>query len=533
MTLRTTLVAAPLLAVALSAATPAQAQTSLFVPNLTINIQPTWKCRRGDGVTCSTTEMANPAYRQIVVLSTGYQETERAQFWADFDVLVARMANTGTVWSTMKRDKILYVGYFVGGGAVNTATASFNGAVATGLGGKPTLDVSLPAVTAKIAELTANALPSLKPMAVDVLFNDAQAGVATHAIEPKLLGKAYGVAKMNRDHLQSGYIPTHELAHAALSFADEYVEAGLEDMNIRSFDVATPLALFDGSWSGSVRAISDLFGVYDYNMSEILAGNGNGNISLSAWPSTVYSPISAPQNFAYEGGLGFGRGVFHQAGNNLMNGNLVMRAADDGFAYAHTPNQTLTINTAFGDAAYRANDRLRAAGPKDGWRLEMGSTTTVMLYDGDKNNPVQPTTEYVVQVGWWERQWKTCWATFVPYPCYDDVWTTAQKSLRPTRRSIDLKATSLYGLANLAQSTLCGVGVTEIAKSDGTPFKLCTQPLSGIASAFLPTFKLLTPYEEVQVPASQWFTTYWWRFATHNGTTYSGWTGWSSFYRSY
>jgi hypothetical protein len=34
------------------------------------------------------------------------------------------------------------------------------------------------------------------------------------------------------------------------------------------------------------------------------------------------------------------------------------------------------------------------------------------------------------------------------------------------------------------------------------------------------------------VPATQSFTTYWWCFRTANGTYHSGWTGWSSFYRS-
>ncbi|MCU1281207.1 MAG: hypothetical protein JWM53_4753, partial [bacterium] len=40
------------------------------------------------------------------------------------------------------------------------------------------------------------------------------------------------------------------------------------------------------------------------------------------------------------------------------------------------------------------------------------------------------------------------------------------------------------------------------------------------------------PYQDVEVPASQWLTTYWWRFSSNNGYVQSGWTGWSSFYRS-
>ena len=41
------------------------------------------------------------------------------------------------------------------------------------------------------------------------------------------------------------------------------------------------------------------------------------------------------------------------------------------------------------------------------------------------------------------------------------------------------------------------------------------------------------PYQDVNVPASQWFTTYWWRFSSNNGAVQSGQTGWSSFYRSF
>ncbi len=40
-------------------------------------------------------------------------------------------------------------------------------------------------------------------------------------------------------------------------------------------------------------------------------------------------------------------------------------------------------------------------------------------------------------------------------------------------------------------------------------------------------------YQDVSVPASQWFTTYWWRFGTWSGGAGSGFTGWSSFYRSF
>lgn len=496
-------------------------------------LKPTWQCKRWDLSVCPSSELANPAYRHILIMPSGYTEEDRSAFWTDFDTIVTAMSNSGTTWSTVKRDRIRYIGYFTGGGALGTPEAAFGGAVMAHPIRDYALTLNLDAVKAKVDEIRLNVLPSLRPMGVLTILNDFQADITANASPPSFLGGSYGIAKMNREDLKNGYIATHELGHAALNFLDEYVEGGMENLNIRSIDAATPLVLFDGTWPGFVRAISDLFGVYDYNLSEILANNGNVNVATSSVPSTVYSPISAPQQFAYEGGMFFGRGTFHMAGNNLMNGSRVQRGPDDTFAYAHSGSQWALINTAFGDNPYRANDRLRTAGPKDGWWGELGGTTVVMMFDGDKRNHFHATQHYVVQVGWWERVWFTSWWGPFPYPDYRDEWRTAQKNVTPGNRKIELKATSLYGLANLTQSVLCGVGVTEVPKPDGGKFKLCDTPLSQIASAFLPTFSFATPYTEATVPASQWFTNYWWRFATWNGYTYSGWTGWSNFYRSF
>lgn len=524
------------LSIALALSTSAEASAQVFSfptidPGLVV-IQPTWKCRKWDLTACTSSELSNPAYRQILVMPTGYTDSERGAFWADFDALVTQMSNTGSVWSTTKRDRILYVGYFTGGGALNTSTASFAAAVLDSAINDQKLALNAAAVTAKINDIRASAIPTLTPMAVDVLYNDSSSGITPSATPPQLFTRGYGLLRMNRQHLKDPAVATRGLARAGLGFALETVMPGLEDLNIRSLDAASPLILFTRSWGGFVEAISDMFGVYDYNLSEILANNGNDNIALSAYPSTVSSPISARISYPYEGGFAFGRGTFHASGNNLMNGSFVMRGADDGFAFAHSSTQQNVINTAFGDRAYRANDRLRTAGPKDGWPSVFGSTTTVLLFDADKNHRFHPTQRYTVQVGWWERQWKTCWSSYVPTPCYDDVWRVAEKTVYPSKRTMDLKGSSLYGLSTLAQRVLCEAGVHDIAKPDGGTFALCEQPLSDVASAFLPTFSFATPYQETTVPATAWFTTYWWRFKSNNGTTDSGWTGWSSFYRS-
>ena len=68
--------------------------------------------------------------------------------------------------------------------------------------------------------------------------------------------------------------------------------------------------------------------------------------------------------------------------------------------------------------------------------------------------------------------------------------------------------------------------------SNGGTIRLCDQNLDTMANNFLPTLNFPMPYQDVSVPASQWFTTYWWRFASWNGAQVSGYTGWSSFYRS-
>jgi hypothetical protein len=496
-----------------------------------------WKCKHANGQSCTSTEMANPWFKQVFITSTGFAESERNDFWAEFDRIIGFMTgpDAGSVWSVQQRDRLLFVGYFVPGGALGAADAAFGGQIAQHPIRGYATSLQQDAVYAKIAAITASEIPALRPFSAGVLFNTFQTPVTANAAPPSFVQKPFGVAKFTRADLneRGSYITTHELAHAGLNVLDEYVEHGFADVSIRQLDAATPLALFDWSWGGFVDAISDLFGVYDYNISEILAANGNDNIALRRWPATVWTSGWSSEYYAYEGGMFFGLGTFHMAGDNLMNSNYVVRGPGDGFALAQSGSQQRVIDQAFGVGSGRPNDRLRNAGPKNGWPLALGSSTHVMLYDGDKNHHFQPTRSYAVQVGWYDRVWRTCWEGWFPYPCYDDVWRTAQTSVAPTRRAIDLPLSSLWGLANLTQDALCAVGVTELQKPDGSgTFKLCEQPLSTISTTLLPTVKFTVPYQDVEVPATQWMTTYWWRFSTNNGVVQSGWTGWSSFYRS-
>ncbi len=509
-------------------------QLSQAIINITMTTP--WKCEHYDHRVCTNAELANPYYKQIPIFSAGFQDGDRITFFNAFDAIIdsAVGAGAGNVWTVQKKAQLLFIGYFTGGGALADPTSTFGAEVMVhpirGWG----LTLRQDDVYTKIGQMQAGEINNLRPFAAGVLFNTMQNPVTANASPPSFVAKPYGVAKFTlHDAEQSPYVVTHELAHAGLNYVDEYTESGLENTNIKSFDVLTPLVQIDGTWGGWCAAVSNFLGVFSIQISEILANNGNDNVTTSRYPSTVTTPGYSGEDYAYQSGFFFGLGTWHMPGANLMDDNNVTRGTDDGFAYAHSPAQQRVIDYAFGDhTRVRPNDRLLNAGPVNGWPLEFGSTTHVMLRDADKYHQFQPTQSYSVQVGWYERNWKTCWAAFIPYPCYDSVWTTAQKTVGKTTRSINFQMSAAYALISLAQNLLCELGITEINMSGGGKFQLCQSDLNTISSAFLPTVVFNIPYQDLDVPASQWLTTYWWRFSTNNGAIQSGWTGWSSFYRS-
>ena len=199
-----------------------------------------------------------------------------------------------------------------------------------------------------------------------------------------------------------------------------------------------------------------------------------------------------------------------------MNSNRYTRGPGDGYAYDHRGAVARHRVGVRRPTVVRPNDRIRTAGPRNGWPLELGETTHVMLFDADKNHHLHPTTSYTVQVGWYERHWKTCWAAFIPYPGDDLVWTTAERETAPSARTLDVRLSSAYAMAGLLQHVLCNIGLDTIAGAGGT-FPLCENGLDALANAFLPSTQFRLPYTDVGVPASQWMTTYYWRFHTDNG----------------
>jgi hypothetical protein len=313
------------------------------------------------------------------------------------------------------------------------------------------------------------------------------------------------VARFTSEQIHSGnYIPVHELAHAALNFLDEYVEDGFENLSIRQLDVLSPSVFF---------GLSLPFDTYDYNISEILAGNGPINLATRPDVTTVETPGTKPQVYEHEGGLFFGRGTFHAAGDNLMHANAFQRGGGDGFAYDHSGAQWEFINAAFGEAPYRANDRLKNAGPRDGWP-SAESSVDLLLYDADKNNSLFPTKEYVVQVGWYEAG--------------NPTLHVVSHSFSPQKRVADLPFPGYRTEELLLLQVACRAGMTELS-SQLAGLEVCDRQNSGQFT----TLRFYVPYEIVTIPAPQPNTQYWWRFRTDNGHQTSGWTGWSSFYRSF
>ena len=509
----------------------------LLLSTLILVAPPSYRCFDSTHAPCTQAALADPSKRQLLFLATGFTASEREVFFAEVHVMIDQLVGPAVqnVWSRRHASDLLFIAQFTASSDVGNANARFGAKVVAQPSRGKALSLALDSVYAEVARLKAQELATLRPIGVLVLFDfffPSDDDVIGNAAPPSFTQKGYGVAKMSRQELiNKPRRLSHELAHASMNLLDEYVEHGLEDVNIRQLDVLTPLLLLDASWSGALRAVSDLSSLYDWDFSDLLANNGADNVALSRWPATVSTRGFTPERYDYEHGMFFGRGVFHMRGKNLMNSDRIARGPDDGFALDHSASQLRSIATAFDGMPRRPNDRLRAAGPKNGWPLAFGDATRVMLADPDKLHAFQPTTRYDVQLGWYERDWKTCWAGFVPYPCYEEVWTTAERQVTPKTQTVKLESSAAFGLAGLVQKILCGAGVDEIKSNEGV-FHLCEADLSVTLGTLMPTLVFAAPYQEVTVPARQWMTTYYWRFRTHNAATASGWTGWSSFYRS-
>src|SRR5262249_54588960 len=133
-------------------------------------LQPISKCYRGDGTACASGDMANPWYKQVLILPTGYQDADYSQFWQDYDSIRNQMTHAGTTWSTQKAGQILFVGYWLPGPALGP-TANFGAYVGPHPIRGYALTLSNDAVYSKVSDLHASAMPNLRPMGTLVIFN--------------------------------------------------------------------------------------------------------------------------------------------------------------------------------------------------------------------------------------------------------------------------------------------------------------------------------------------------------------------------
>ena len=495
---------------------------------------PKW-CAMGDGSVCKTYELPNlKSKRQILILPAGYTIEDYEIFREDFDSLVTQLSDRGDdTFTTTHKQNFLYYAAWLPNGELGSTTANFKAHVSNHPVRDKFLALKQEDVVAAVAKLKNT--DGISPWGVIVLFNTTEDGTTANAIPPIYVKGGFGIAKMTRADLDGPYVGIHELAHATLNFLDEYVEYGFENMNINSLDKLTPIALLDDTWGSLGDALQNLLGIYNFKISEVLAANGNDNIDVTRYPSRVATGNYRQNNYEYEGGMLFGRGTWHDRGNNLMNSNHVKRGADDGFDYAHSASQTEVVRNALENPskAPRPNDRIRNAGPMGFFGITFGSNTQALIFDADKHHAFHPTKSYDIQISWLERTAKVCWKWGVPYPCVELKQRSVQKNVLADKRYLELDNSKLGGLASLLQNILCSTGIASIGTGSGGTVDLCGMSVQEMTSDLLPSTKFLMPYQEVNIPTGQKFTSYFWRFRTQNGSFTSGWTGWNEIRKAF
>lgn len=474
-------------------------------------------CLKGDFTECSSTDLSDPNHkRQVIVFPAGYTANDYQLFRENFEDLLTQNSDTRqTPFSEVHKDKILYRGFWLPDGGMDSGDTTFDAAVIDhpirGLG----LTLEQSQVINKVTQLKARD-SKLKPLAVIVIFNTVEGDITANASPPNFIDQEFGIAKITRGNLSGSYTGMHELAHAMLGFLDEYVESGFENTDITTYDIWTPFVTADASWVG----VESWFGVYSLRISDILADNGNDNISTSKIPSRVLP--SEKNEYEHQGGMFFGKGTWHDSGNNLM---------DSSRSFAHSYSQSEVIKQAFIEPskAGRPNDRIRNAGPA-AWFPKFGGNVKAMIFDADKNHRFHPTTSYDIQLIWTERFWSDhrendrCTNYLVGYLCLKD--RKFEKTVVPIKRYVELDGSKLFGVAKLMQDVICGLGVSSLGTID-----VCSMSVEDASISFLPTLKFIVPYQDVGIPADQRLTSYKWRFRTKNGTYTSGWTGWADFTR--
>lgn len=221
-------------------------------------------------------------------------------------------------------------------------------------------------------------------------------------------------------------------------------------------------------------------------LSEILGANGFSNTDVSRYPLRALGERSEP--WTQEGGLGVGRGVWKASGE------------------------------AMGALRESVNARIRAIGPFGPWRSSMGETTSVVLFDADKNHPEHPTQAYDLEVRWIQKSWKVCVTGFAPYPCADSQRLTLRRRIVPRRLMATISKGALKYAAPVFGRWFCSIGFDAACALQGRRTPAASQRSKAI--------RLAVPYEVVDLPLVEWFTTYEWRFRTINEFGESPFTEW-------
>ncbi len=455
----------------------------------------------------------------ILVLPTGFSSDQYDEFRFAFDQLVATFSSVPSeaLYSNRFKNQIIFSAYW-------QPTADYQAKVLSDGSSRRFLSLKPDAVKNSVQKFFEDPGFQKHPSSVVVLFNDNTELVTANTVNGRDLSAYYGITKLNLKHIESAYVTTHEIAHSLLNWADEYVEHGFEDLSINSTEVFTPFLKLGDEWDTELRNHSDLLGAYDIRLSEILADNGADNLSTTQHPGRVGQlEHRVSVDMTTEGGLYFSKGVYRSPQNNLM-------AAAPGFAFAHSESQEQTLQAAFNFLPSRANDRIRVAGPVSDTERPVGHFAKLLLFDADKYNRFHPTQSYTIEMGWYERQYKTCWNGPIPYPCYDDVWTTKQKVVSPSARtvSLNLGIAADGGPGLFLLSALCEGGIQN--EIDPCEIFLNSSKYNGNSQGLTVHFKV--PYQEVSVELPNMMTQYWWKFRTDNGTYSSNYTAWASVYRA-
>jgi len=496
------------------------------------------KCFTHEQKVCGANDLSKSSgKKQILIVPTGYQDADKADFEGRVQEYITAMTGVGSnVFSDKYKNQFVFVSIWIPGKDFASKEANFGAEliphpIRQGFG----IVLDEDKVDSALNELKRVHTRQLSPLTIITVFNTEE-GATPNAKTPTFLDKSYGIVMMTKKDMANSYVPSHETAHGMLNFLDEYVEGGLENVSVKSFDALSSFAAFGEGWAGLKNFWENIRGLYPIRISDFLANNGSENITTDQFPSRVKTNGYNGREFKYEGGMFFGRGTYHHAGSNIMNSGTVIRGPGDEFDFDHSQSQLDVIEQVFEkpDTASRPNDRIKNNGPVDKLQFTFGGDTYLMLFDGDKNHRFHSTQRYDVQIGWYERDWKWCKAAFIPYPCYDKKWTVVEKSMKPQLHAIDLRETKLYGLAKFARFLGCDLGLAKIPKKSREEVKkICKYKVETLAESFLPSMSFVTPYEKVKVPVSQAFTKYFWRFRTDNGTMESGYTTWSDFSRAF